>query len=129
MENNNEQSRQKEQIEALKVLGDFQDKFIANTEILISELKTAKKDDTPQLLNSVTDAVNWEIGVLNGTLSLINAKEELLSKNDINGAVTALADALQTKDDKKIAGALENQLLPVLKKIKSVVKNLLLTDK
>ena len=40
-----------EQIEALKVLGDFQDKFIANTEILISELKTSRKDDTDKLLN------------------------------------------------------------------------------
>lgn len=113
-----------EQIEALKVLGDFQDKFIANTEILISELKTSRKDDTDKLLNSVTDALNWEIGVLNGTLSFINEKEQLLSRDEINAAVTALAEALQTKEDMAIANALEDKLLPVLKKVKSVVEGI-----
>ncbi len=113
-----------EQIEALKVLGDFQDKFIANTEILITELKTSRKDDTDKLLNTVTDALNWEISVLNGTLSFINEKEQLLSKDEINAAVTELAEALQTKEDMTIANALEDKLLPVLKKVKSVVEGI-----
>lgn len=116
MENN-----RKEQLEALKVLSDFQDKFIANTEILIEELTTVKKDDTDALLKSVTDSVNWEIGVLNGTLSLINEESEKLSKEDINKAVTNLADALRSQDDQKIADALDKELLPMLKKIREAV--------
>ena len=119
MENN-----RKEQLEAVKVLADFQDKFITNTEILIDELTTVKKEDTGQLLKSVTDAVNWEMGVLNGTLSLINEKEEKLNKNDINEAVMKLADALRTKEDRQIADALEQQLLPMLKKVKDAVKDI-----
>lgn len=119
MENN-----RKEQLEAVKVLADFQDKFITNTEILIGELTTAKKEDTDQLLKSVTDAVNWEMGVLNGTLSLINEKEEVLSKNDINNAIMKLADALRTQEDRQIADALEKQLLPMLKKVKDAVKDI-----
>ncbi len=114
-------NKRKEQMEALKVLAEFQDKFIANTEILIKELRTSRKDDTDKLLNSVTDSVNWEIGVLNGTLSLINEEKDVLSKDDINAAVTALSEALRTKDDKKIAEALDSSLLPVLKKIKDAL--------
>lgn len=116
MENNRE-----EQLEALKVLADFQDKFIANTEILIEELRTSRKEDTDKLLNSVTDSLNWEIGVLNGTLSLINEKKTVLKKDDINSAVLALSEALRTQDDKEIAKALETRLLPTLRKIKKAV--------
>jgi hypothetical protein len=119
MENN-----RKEQLEAVKVLADFQEKFISNTEILIDELTTTKKEDTDQLLKSVTDAVNWEMGVLNGTLSLINEKEEKLSKSDINDAIMKLAEALRGQDDQQIADALEKQLLPMLKKVKEAVKDI-----
>ena len=101
MENN-----KKEQLEALKVLADFQNKMISNAEILIEELTTVKKEDT---------------NVLNGTLSLINEESEKLSKEDINSAVTILADALRTQDDKNIAEALEQELLPMLKKVRDVV--------
>ncbi len=118
------ESNKKEQLEAIKVLAGFQEKFIANTEILVKELTTEKKDDTDKLLKSVTDSVNWEIGVLNGTLSLINEKEEKLRKEDINAAVMNLSEALRTQDDKKIAQAMESQLLPLLKKILSVVKEI-----
>lgn len=119
MENN-----RKEQLEAVKVLADFQEKFIANTEILIEELTIKRKDDTDKLLKSVTDSVNWEIGVLGGTLSLINEKKEELSKDEINHAVTKLSEALRTQDDKKIAEALKKQLLPMLKKIQDAVENI-----
>lgn len=118
------ENSKKEQMEALKVLADFQDKFIANTEILIGELRDKKKDDTDKLLGSVTDSLNWEIGVLNGTLALINEKKEVLVKDDINAAVTELSESLRTQDDKKIAQALDNSLLPMLKKVKNAVKGI-----
>ena len=118
------ESNRQEQLEAVKVLAGFQEKFIANTEILVKELTTEKKDDTDKLLKSVTDSLNWEIGVLGGTLSLINEKEEKLNKDDINAAVMKLSEALRGKDDKEIAEALESHLLPVLKKVLSAVKEM-----
>ena len=117
------ESNRQEQLEAVKVLAGFQEKFIANTEILVKELTTEKKDDTDKLLKSVTDSLNWEIGVLGGTLSLINEKED-----DINAAVMKLSEALRGKDDKEIAEALESHLLPVLKKVLSAVKEMDLSD-
>ena len=122
------ESNRQEQLGAVKVLAGFQEKFIANTEILVKELTTEKKDDTDKLLKSVTDSLNWEIGVLGGTLSLINEKEEKLNKDDINAAVMKLSEALRGKDDKEIAEALESHLLPVLKKVLSAVKEMDLSD-
>jgi len=122
------ESNRQEQLEAVKVLAGFQEKFIANTEILVKELTTEKKDDTDKLLKSVTDSLNWEIGVLGGTLSLINEKEEKLNKDDINAAVMKLSEALRGKDDKEIAEALESHMLPVLKKVLSAVKEMDLSD-
>ncbi len=122
------ESNRQEQLEAVKVLAGFQEKFIANTEILVKELTTEKKDDTDKLLKSVTDSLNWEIGVLGGTLSLINEKEEKLNKDGINAAVMKLSEALRGKDDKEIAEALESHLLPVLKKVLSAVKEMDLSD-
>ncbi len=122
------ESNRQEQLEAVKVLAGFQEKFIANTEILVKELTTEKKDDTDKLLKSVIDSLNWEIGVLGGTLSLINEKEEKLNKDDINAAVMKLSEALRGKDDKEIAEALESHLLPVLKKVLSAVKEMDLSD-
>ena len=122
------ESNRQEQLEAVKVLAGFQEKFIANTEILVKELTTEKKDDTDKLLKSVTDSLNWEIGVLGGTLSLINEKEEKLNKDDINAAVMKLSEALRGKDDKEIAEALESHLLPVLKMVLSAVKEMDLSD-
>lgn len=91
-------------------------------------INDGKKDDTDKLLKSVTDSLNWEIGVLGGTLSLINEKEEKLNKDDINAAVMKLSEALRGKDDKEIAEALESHLLPVLKKVLSAVKEMDLSD-
>ncbi len=112
----------KEQLEALQVLSDFQDKIIGNTKILIDELKIEKKKDTDKLLKSVTDALNWEMSILNSTLDFINEKEEVLRKTDINHAVMALSEALQTQKDDKIAEELEQSLLPMLLQVKAAVQ-------
>lgn len=117
MENN-----RKEQLEALKVLGDFQDKIIGNAGLLMNELKICRKPDTDKLLKSVTDAVNWEMSILSNTLDLINEKEEVLNKTSINESVMAFAGALQSQDDAKIAEALEQHLLPALQKIEDAIR-------
>ena len=117
MENN-----RKEQIEALKVLGDFQDKIIGNAGLLMNELKICRKPDTDKLLKSVTDAVNWEMSILGNTLDLINEKEEVLNKTRINDAVMAFAGALQTQEDAKIAEALEKLLISMLQRIEDAVQ-------
>lgn len=118
----NMENNRKEQLEALKVLGDFQDKIIGNAGLLMNELKICRKPDTDKLLKSVTDAVNWEMSILSNTLDLINEKEEVLNKTGINESVMAFAGALQSQDDAKIAEALEQHLLPALQKIEDAIR-------
>lgn len=57
-----------EQIEALEVLTEFNDRLVHNMEIIVKELKGERLDDTDQFLKGIVDAVNWEIQVVNGTL-------------------------------------------------------------
>ena len=62
-----------EQIEALEVLTEFNDRLVHNMEIIVKELKGERLDDTDQFLKGIVDAVNWEIQVVN--LSLIHISE------------------------------------------------------
>ncbi len=40
--------------------------------IIIKELSGERVDDTDEFLKAIIDAMNWEIGVMNGTMSLLN---------------------------------------------------------
>ena len=99
-----EDNRQ-EQIEALEILKDFNEKLLHNLPILVKELSGERLDDTDKFLKSVIDAMNWEIGVMNGTLSLLNEGEERINKEEFNKCVIAISEAYKAKDDAKLAAA------------------------
>lgn len=101
-----EDNRQ-EQIEALEILKDFNEKLLHNLPILIKELLGERLDDTDKFLKGVMDAMNWEIGVMNGTLSLLNEGEERIDKEAFNQCVIAISDAYKAKDDRKLAEAIQ----------------------
>ncbi len=104
------EDNRKEQIEALEVLVDFNGRIIKNVKILIKELSGARLDDTNKFIKSIIDAMNWEIEVMNGTMSLLNEGKERIHKDDFNKAVTAVAQAVNSKDDAKMAEAFTNVL-------------------
>ena len=101
-----EDNRQ-ERIEALEILKDFNEKLLHNLPILVKELSGERLDDTDQFLKSVLDAMNWEIGVMNGTLSLLNEDEERINKEEFNKCVIAISEAYKAKDDAKLAEAIK----------------------
>lgn len=100
-----------EQKEALETLIEFNDRLVKNMNIIIKELSGARMDDTDAFLKGIIDAMNWEIGVMNGTLSLLNSGEERIHKTEFNEKVIAFREALEHKDDRKMAEAIE-QLIP-----------------
>lgn len=53
-----------EQIEALEVLTEFNDRLVHNMEIIVKELKGERLDDTDQFLKGIVDAVNWELSLI-----------------------------------------------------------------
>ena len=74
------EDNRKEQIEALEVLLEFNERLVKNMKIIVKELSGKRLDDTDKFLKSIVDAINWEIQVVNGTLEVINAGEERLDK-------------------------------------------------
>ena len=72
------EDNRKEQIEALEVLLEFNERLVKNMKIIVKELSGKRLDDTDKFLKSIVDAINWEIQVVNGTLEVINAGEERL---------------------------------------------------
>ena len=110
------EDNRKEQIEALEVLLEFNERLVKNMKIIVKELSGKRLDDTDKFLKSIVDAINWEIQVVNGTLEVINAGEERLDKEAFNKAVSALAGAIKAKDDAAMAAEFQN-VIPVFEKL------------
>ena len=94
------EDNRKEQIEALEVLLEFNERLVKNMNIIVKELSGKR----------------LEIQVVNGTLEVINDGEERLDKEAFNKAVSALAEAIKAKDDAAMAAEFQN-VIPVFEKL------------
>ncbi len=111
-----------EQIEALEVYIEYNKKLMNSINMLLSELREQRKDDTDEFQKKIIEGLNWEIQILNGTLSLINQKEERINKNEVNQQVLKLGEALKTGEDKKIADSFEKDILPEFTKVEEIIQ-------
>lgn len=100
------EENRKEQIEALTTLKEFNERLIKNMHIIIKELSGQRLDDTNQFLKSIIDAMNWEIAVMNGTMSLLNEGKVRINKEQFNQKAIQLSDAVNAENDTKIAQAI-----------------------
>lgn len=92
-----------EQLEALEVLVEFNDRLVHNMEIVVKELSGERLEDTDNFLKGIIDAINWEIQVVNGTMEVLNEGKIRLDKDAFNQSIVALSDAIASKDDAKMA--------------------------
>ncbi len=122
------EEQRKEQIEALEVFCNFNERFINNVHTLIKELEGKRKEDTDKFLEEIIKGINWEIGILNGTMTLINEKEEHIQKADFNNNILKLSKALQDKNDSKMAKALK-EALPMFENLGKIAKEVLEAEK
>ena len=99
----------KEQLEALEVLAEFNERLVKNMNIIVKELSGERLDDTDKFLKSIVDAINWEIQVVNGTMEVLNDGKERVNKESFNAAVTALGQSIGENDEefKKIIPVFE----------------------
>lgn len=112
-----------QQIEALEVLGDYNERLMKSIHSVIKELDGDRKEDTDQFLDEIIKGINWEIGILNGTMELINEKEERIHKEDMNASILKLSKALEGKVDKEMAEALE-EALPIFEELGKAAKEI-----
>lgn len=120
-----EEDFREQKIEALEVLSEYNEKLVNGLYMLVMELKGKRKEDTDKFQKSIIDGINWEIEILNRTLTLINDKEELICKEDVNKQILELGEALKGKEDKVIASVLEQNIIPQFNQIGEVIKTFL----
>ena len=87
-----------------------------NIGILIKELSGQRLDDTDKFQDSIVNAINWEIQVLNSTMDVLNEGKERIVKEVFNEKVLALGEAVKEKDDRKLVNAFD-ELRPELEKL------------
>ncbi len=110
-----------EQVEALKVLQEFNGRLISNMKTLVNELSGKRLEDTDKLLKSVVDALNWEIQVVNGTLDVLNEGITRVDKEVFNKTISLLSDAISSGVDSKMAEQFGN-VINVFEGLDSAVK-------
>ncbi len=96
-----------EQKEALETLVEFNEKLVKNMNIIVKELSGKRLDDTDKFLKGIIDAVNWEVQVLNGTMSLLNEDKERINKEQFNSKIVNFGEAIKENDDTKMAAAIK----------------------
>lgn len=113
-----------EKIEALETLVAFNDKVVKNIGIIIKELSGQRLEDTDKFQESIINAVNWEIQVMNATMDILNEGKERIEKNRFNEKVLAIGEAIKSGKDENVAVAFEN-LLPELETLGAVAREVL----
>lgn len=108
-----------EQKEALVALVSYNERLVKSMKGVVGELTGSREPDTDEYLQKILQGINWEVAVLNGTLSLINEKEERVNKENVNQKIICLSDAVVAKDDARIAKAME-ELVPVFEELGQV---------
>ena len=118
------EDNRKEQMKALETLTEFNDRLVNNMQIIVKELSGNRLEDTDKFLKSILDAINWEIQVVNGTMDVLNECEERVNKETFNDAVVALSDAVNAKDDAKMAEAF-TAIIPGFEKLGESAKKVI----
>lgn len=105
-----------EQKEALETLAEFNVRLVKNMKIVVRELSGQRLDDTNAFLKDILNAINWEVQVMNGTMELLNEDAQHIDKEDFNEKIIALGNAVNAKDDIKMAQAFE-AVIPLFEKL------------
>ena len=103
-----------QQIEALQMGCDYIEKLIPAMKEILPELRGEEKPDTQEYLNQQMDGLNFVIDIMNATMSLINEKETVLIRDNMEEKVQVLNKALGARDHAGIADALEHDILPMI---------------
>lgn len=113
-----------EQIEALEVLAEYSPKLLKGMKAVAEELSGNRQPDTDEYLLSVVNGMNWEIQVLNGTLSLINENFQQIVKEDANQLFIRFSSLYQNKDDAGMAAIFRQEIIPFFEKLEEIAKNI-----
>lgn len=109
------------QAEVLQELITLNEGVVKNMKIIEKEFGGQRLDDTDAFLNGIIEGLNWEIQAVNGTLNLLNEKEENVSKSEFESSVQKLNEAVQHRNDEELQKAVQN-FIPVLENLGEAAK-------
>lgn len=118
------EDNRKEQIEALEIMSEFNERLVKNMKIIVKELSGERLDDTDKFLKAIVDAINWEIQVVNGTMEVLNEDTVRVDKATFNDSIVALSDAINEKDDAKMAAEF-GKVIPLFEQLGKSVQEVL----
>lgn len=121
MENNNTDLRA-DQIEALETLIDYTPKLVKGVNTVVAELSSNRKEDTDEYLRMVIDGINWVLGIINGCLDLVSECNVAFDKEGANDKSSKFSEAYLSKEDDKVAEALDKEVLPLIDIITDVAR-------
>lgn len=105
-----------EQREALETLAEFNVRLVKNMKLVQKELSGDRLEDTNAFVKDILNAINWEVQVMNGTMELLNEDAQHINKEEFNAKIIALGNAVNVKDDVKMAQAF-GELVPLFEKL------------
>lgn len=118
------EDNRKEQVEALEVLLEFNERLVKNMSIIIKELSGERLDDTDKFLKSIINAMNWEIEVVNGTMQVLNEGRERVNKESFNENIISLSKAIEENNDAKMAEKFK-EIIPVFEELGKSVREVI----
>ncbi len=102
----------KMQYEALNDGADYALRLVPAIREILPELRGDEKEDTEDFKNQIFEGINYIVETVNGTLPLINEKEEILNREGIEEKMQEFIASVSNKDNAAIADALEQGILP-----------------
>ncbi|MCR5785762.1 MAG: hypothetical protein K6G40_09005 [Eubacterium sp.] len=110
-----------QQKEALLTVQDYVQRLKKAIPNACGELRGDMLDDTEEYVKTILNGVNYTIEVLRRTLDYINADEDIIDKEEVNGLITDFMDVYRVGPNEKIADAFEKDILVYLEKLDTAI--------
>lgn len=111
-----------EKKEAVEVAKEYLEKLIPGMETLCGELKGDRQPDTDDFQKQCIDGLNWVIEIYNRTSDVMDTGKIHVEKQELNAKLMELGTAIKDKEDGKIAGILEDTVIPFLRDLREAAK-------
>ncbi len=115
--NTEEMDYRSQQIEALQVMVEYNEKLMKGIKTSAEEFGGERKSDTDEFFKQVIDGINWMLNVLNACLPFINEKQTVIDKDAANAVIKKLEAAIQGNDDAAKSRVLSEDMLPFVSKV------------
>lgn len=111
------------EFEILNTADDYIENIKIGIEELVSKINSGEENNGLKLISPVIDGVEWLINAINLTKDFHKGKISIKNTNDI---LAEMIEALENQDYVLIGDLFQYELLPIVEKIQSDIKEVIL---